>query len=245
MKKPIIAITSDISRFSSMSSNDQAIDYAPRDIIRAIYKVGGIPIILPSPTYVEDTNFEALLSTFDGLLIPGGPDIDPKFFKEEAIPEIGATFYERDQFEIPLIQEAQKYGKAILGICRGIQAINIACGGNVYQDLAKQYSNLKIKHRQSPTEGSFPTHKIKVEKDSRLAKIVGYESFVNSRHHQAIKDLGKNLKITATSSDGVIEGIESKNSDRILAVQWHPESMWQVFPDQLKLFEDLVKRAGN
>ncbi|WP_180370919.1 gamma-glutamyl-gamma-aminobutyrate hydrolase family protein, partial [Oenococcus oeni] len=82
-------------------------------------------------------------------------------------------------------------------------------------------------------------------KDSRLAKIVGYESFVNSRHHQAIKDLGKNLKITATSSDGVIEGIESKNSDRILAVQWHPESMWQVFPDQLKLFEDLVKRAGN
>lgn len=245
MKKPIIAITSDISRFSSMSSNDQAIDYTPRDIVRAIYKVGGIPIILPAPTYVEDTNFEELINTFDGLLIPGGPDVDPKFFNEEAIPEIGAIFYERDQFEIPLIQEAQKSGKAILGICRGIQVINIAFGGNVYQDLAKQYPDLKIKHSQFPTEGSFPTHKVNIGKDSQLAKIIGDESFVNSRHHQAVKDLGKNLKITATASDGVIEGIESKDSDQIIAVQWHPESLWQVFPDQLKLFENLVKRAGN
>ncbi|MDN6899776.1 gamma-glutamyl-gamma-aminobutyrate hydrolase family protein [Oenococcus sicerae] len=245
MKKPIIAITADIYRLKSMSSNDQAIDYAPRDIIRAVYQVGGIPIVLPAPTDIKETDFNELTENFDGLLIPGGPDVDPSFFNEDPIPQLGGVFYERDQFEIHLISAAVKTGKAIFGICRGIQAINVALGGNLYQDLAAQYPDLKIKHRQYPTEGSFPTHQVTITEGSELAKIIGRQSFVNSRHHQAVKDLGKGLKVTAMASDGVIEGIGSSDSNQIVAVQWHPESMWQRFPEQLKLFKNFVERAED
>ncbi|MCV3295824.1 MAG: gamma-glutamyl-gamma-aminobutyrate hydrolase family protein [Oenococcus sp.] len=245
MKKPIIAITSDISRSQSMSSNDQAIDYAPRDIVRAINQVGGIATILPAPTSIHENDIGQLVDAFDGLLIPGGPDIDPRFFGEDPIPQLGGTFYERDQFEMSLIQAAVKAGKAIFGICRGIQSINVALGGNLYQDLAAQYPDLKIKHRQSPTEGSFPTHRVTMEKGSELAKILGQEGFVNSRHHQAVKELGTGLKVTAKAPDGVIEGIESLDSDQIIAVQWHPESMWQRFPEQLALFQNFIDRAGT
>ncbi len=128
----------------------------------------------------------------------------------------------------------------ILGICRGAQIINVALGGNVYQDLASQYPGKILKHHQS-APGDQPTHFVSVNHDSKLFKTIGDNVFVNSRHHQAIKDVPEGLQIVATASDGVIEAIENKDAS-VQAVQWHPENMWQHDSRQLQIFKDFIDR---
>ncbi|WP_270767672.1 gamma-glutamyl-gamma-aminobutyrate hydrolase family protein [Lacticaseibacillus rhamnosus] len=244
--RPIIALTGDSMVAPSPVINLNYADMAPNMIKNAIVKVGGAPLILPYP---EDDAAAASLAAqyvdvFDGLVLPGGPDVDPTFYHEEPIQAMGRATYQKDRFEIALIKATLKADKPIFAICRGIQILNVALGGNLYQDLPSQNPQATIRHAQA-APGQWPTHHVAITPGSHLAALLGTSSYVNSRHHQAVKDVAASLKVTAKAPDGVVEAVESKKSNLILGVQWHPENMWQQFPEQLPLFADVVKRAGG
>ncbi|MFT9457592.1 MAG: gamma-glutamyl-gamma-aminobutyrate hydrolase family protein [Liquorilactobacillus hordei] len=244
--KPIIGIPSDqlIETNPRMPGDYPA--YAPHDVKEVIYAADGIPVILPFPESFSDVedSIQDIIAMIDGLMLPGGPDVNPLFFGEEPIPEIGMTIGMEDRFEIALIKEAVKVGKPIFGICRGIQVLNVALGGTLYQDLGAQNPSVKIQHAQA-TLGHFKTHHVKIEENSQLFNLLGGSSVVNSRHHQAIKQIADSLIVTATSPDGIVEAVESERSNQILAVQWHPENLWQNDKVQFKLFTDFVTRAAK
>ncbi|MCT3035546.1 gamma-glutamyl-gamma-aminobutyrate hydrolase family protein [Pediococcus parvulus] len=240
--KPVIAITADVRVADSEVINERRADFAPRGAVDAVLAASGLPIVLP---YTAPELSEELVNTFDGLLIPGGPDVDPTFFGEEPIPEIGRTYYKRDAFEIALVKATMAAKKPIFGICRGIQVINIAMGGTVFQDLGVQDPSCRIRHAQA-APGEFPTHHVVIEPHSYVRSILKTDrSYVNSRHHQAVRKVAVGLTVSAQSDDQVIEAVESTQNSEIVAVQWHPENMWQEFPDQLEFFKDLVKRSQH
>ncbi len=219
--------------------------YAPHDVKEAFIKLGAIPLIIAFPDDVSkvDQLAQDYVQLIDGLMLPGGPDVDPTFYGEEPHPKIGMTLYQKDRFEIALIKAALAADKPIFGICRGIQIMNVAMGGTLYQDLESQYPELKIQHPQA-TLGQFATHHVELTAGSKLAKLYGRSTIkVNSRHHQAVKAVGKGLKVTAVAPDGVVEGMESTDTDLFLGVQWHPENMWQQEdPQQLVVFQDFLDR---
>ncbi|QVI35716.1 gamma-glutamyl-gamma-aminobutyrate hydrolase [Lacticaseibacillus chiayiensis] len=244
--RPIIALTGDSMVAPSPVINLNYADMAPNMIKNAIVKVGGAPLILPYPEddAVAETLAQQYVAVFDGLVLPGGPDVDPTFYHEEPIQAMGRATYQKDRFEIALIKATLKARKPIFAICRGIQILNVALGGTLYQDLPSQNPKATIRHSQA-APGQWPTHHVAIKPGSHLASLVGTSSYVNSRHHQAVKDVASELKVTAQAPDGVVEAVESKDSDLILGVQWHPENMWPSFSDQLPLFRDIVKRAGS
>lgn len=221
--------------------------YAPHDVKEAFIKLGAIPLIIAFPDDVSkvDQLAQDYVQLIDGLMLPGGPDVDPTFYGEEPHPKIGMTLYQKDRFEIALIKAALAADKPIFGICRGIQIMNVAMSGTLYQDLESQYPELKIQHPQA-TLGQFATHHVELTAGSKLAKLYGRSTIkVNSRHHQAVKAVGKGLKVTAVAPDGVIEGMESTDTDLFLGVQWHPENMWQQEdPQQLVVFQDFLDRIA-
>ncbi len=221
--------------------------YAPHDVKEAFIKLGAIPLIIAFPDDVSkvDQLAQDYVQLIDGLMLPGGPDVDPTFYGEEPHPKIGMTLYQKDRFEIALIKAALAADKPIFGICRGIQIMNVAMSGTLYQDLESQYPELKIQHPQA-TLGQFATHHVELTAGSKLAKLYGQSTIkVNSRHHQAVKAVGKGLKVTAVAPDGVIEGMESTDTDLFLGVQWHPENMWQQEdPQQLVVFQDFLDRIA-
>ncbi|KRL97703.1 gamma-glutamyl-gamma-aminobutyrate hydrolase family protein [Liquorilactobacillus satsumensis] len=217
--------------------------YAPHDIKEAVFAAGGLPLILPFPDKreVAAETAKELSTLLDGLLLAGGPDVDPLFFDEEPLPALGMTLAAKDWFEGALIKEMLAAHKPILGICRGIQILNATLGGTLYQDLKTQYSGYAVQHRQAAL-GHLPTHHVSVVPQSYLGKLLGTKLVVNSRHHQAIRTLAPGLSATAFATDGVIEALESKGQE-VLAVQWHPENLWQNDPVEFRLFTDFVKRA--
>ena len=163
-------------------------------------------------------------------------------YGEEPIPECGGAAYMKDVFEIALIKATVAAGKPIFGICRGLQVINVALGGNLYQDLAAQNSECKIRHAQA-ARGDLPTHHVNATVGSQIAQLVGERAYVNSRHHQAARNIAASLQVTARADDGVVEALETRESDQILAVQWHPENMWRQSKQQAALFTNFVQRA--
>ena len=246
--KPKIGIPTDelIEVNPVMPNNHPA--YAPHDVKEAFIKLDALPLIIAFPDDVSQTEQLAqdYVQLIDGLMLPGGPDVDPTFYGEEPHPNIGMTLYQKDLFEIALIKAALAANKPIFGICRGIQIMNVAMGGTLYQDLESQYPDLKIQHPQA-TLGQFATHHVDLTPDSRLAALYGKTTIkVNSRHHQAVKTVGKGMRVTAVAPDGVVEGMESIDNDLFLGVQWHPENMWQQEdPQQLVVFQDFLDRIAT
>ncbi|WP_335582987.1 gamma-glutamyl-gamma-aminobutyrate hydrolase family protein [Companilactobacillus crustorum] len=233
----VIGITADTFLSATAVINEKSMDFIPRPLVEGILKAGGIPVGLP---HIPKEEINGLIARLDGIIFPGGPDVDPTFMGEEPIPSLGVTNRERDLFEIALIRTAVAKKVPILGICRGAQIINVALGGTVYQDINAQYPGKVIKHHQS-SPGGQPTHFVSVDHNSKLFQAIGDNAFVNSRHHQAIKDLSTELKIAATASDGIIEAVENTDAT-VQAVQWHPENMWQEYPRQLQIFRDFIDR---
>lgn len=222
MKKPIVAVTADVILTEMKIQNQRKADYAPRPLMDALGRNGFLPIILAYSDYADPEDFA---DTFDALVIPGGVNPSPRFYGEEPVWSLGPTFVKRDIFEIGLIKACIKRNKPILGICRGMQLINVTLGGTLWQDMS--YQNPKaffIQHMQrGPAD--LTTHSITIEKGSRLYDIFGEEIFVNSIHKESIKKLAPALTATAHARDGVIEAVEGKDSDLITGVQWHPENM--------------------
>ena len=241
MNKPIIGITADTLNEPTRVINLQNADYAPRDIKEAIHKAGGVPIILPFPEDVSQAPELAsqLIEFVDGLILPGGTDVDPTLFGEEPIFELGRTNLLRDVFELEMVKAAVASEKSVFGICRGLQLINVAFGGTLWQDLHTQSPESFIKHSQEAA-GGLPTHHIQIDKENFLFDILGKQAYVNSRHHQAVKKLADGFVSTAKAADSVIEAIEDSKR-RIFAVQWHPENMAFTDEKQFQIFDHFVK----
>lgn len=239
MSKLRIAITADTYPYASDVTNLVRAPFTARGLVDVIHELGALPIVLPD---VPDINGSDYAELFDALVLPGGPDMDPTFFGEEPTWKIGTTNYLRDVFETEIFRAFRASGKPIFGICRGCQLINTVMGGTIYQDLPSQNPDAYIRHSQA-APGAYPTHHITVEKDSVIAHALGETAYVNSRHHQAIRDVAPGLRATAKAPDGVVECVESADSDQIVAVQWHPENMWQEHPEMRALFADFIARA--
>lgn len=208
----------------------------------AINQAGGIAFVLPIIT--DEDILKNALKKCDGFLLSGGPDIDAVYFGEANMPYGREISPFRDAMEILVAQRAIALNKPILGICRGTQVINIAFGGNIYQDIVEENKdNRIIKHLQEAPVW-YPVHNIVIEKESKLASLFDKSSIkVNSFHHQAIKNVASGFRITSMALDGIIESIEHKAHIFAVGVQWHPELMWQEDRMHLKLFEELVKCA--
>ena len=239
MSKLRIAITADTYPYASDVTNLVRAPFTARGLVDIINELGALPVVLPD---VPAAKGEDYVELFDALIIPGGPDADPTFYGEEPSRHSGSTNYKRDVFEAELFKAFYKAGKPIFGICRGCQFINILMGGSVYQDLAADNPDSYIRHSQG-ADGSYPTHHVEIAKGSSLYKSLGATAYVNSRHHQGIKKVGEGLTVTAKAADGVVEAIETADG-QIVAVQWHPENMWQEHAEMRRLFEDFIGRVA-
>ncbi len=237
MPRKLIGITCETTLKAGLESARQAL---PRPYVWAIEKAGGVPILLPATTAIE--NAERYLSVLDGLLLSGGVDVDPACYGEEPHPELGRVDSDRDAIEIPLAQLALAQDMPIFAICRGIQVLNVAMGGTLYQDLPTQKpSHLQHQQRHDGVPRDTATHTIRIEAASRLAEIVGDTCMAtNSFHHQALKAVAQGLVVTAHAEDGIIEGVESTAHRYVLGVQFHPEETAFVDEKSMRLFEAFV-----
>ena len=206
--------------------------------LRAILRAGGIPLTLPLAT--SRKAIREISQRVDGLLVTGGNfDIHPKVYGEEPLEALGEVKEERTQFELELIALALERNLPILGVCGGAQAINVAVGGSLYQDIATQIPHA-LEHQQSALKEQGG-HPIKIHERTKLRRIVGRDRLeVNTTHHQAVRKLGRSLIVNATAKDGIVEGIESKDHSFVLGVQWHPEFLTQRDISQRKIFASLI-----
>ncbi|MFH0716273.1 gamma-glutamyl-gamma-aminobutyrate hydrolase family protein [Staphylococcus delphini] len=198
--------------------------YVNQDYIHTIVKHHAVPIVLP--VHESHTLIPQQLAHIDGLILSGGQDVSPSLYDEEPYEKLGPTLLKRDLFDYKLIQAAKEKGIPILGICRGAQLINVYHGGTLYQDLSyREQQTLRHHQGQDPTE---TTHTVHIEPTSRLAHVFETDTMrVNSFHHQAINKVAPQFKVAASTSDGVVEAIESTDYPYLLGIQWHPEMLWR------------------
>ena len=233
--KPRIAITLELSAKGERRLNFLDLAYA-----ECVERAGGLPLYfpsLPSPEFVDEA-----VAMIDGLVLTGGADIHPSYYGEEISAPIILSPNQRTDFDLHLFQASLKAGKPILAICHGMQIMNVAPGGALFQDIPSQAPG-SLSHRGE--KDSVPArHKVTVEAGSRLAGIMAgmVEFEVSSTHHQAVKTLGKNLQISARAPDGIVEGIEHPDHPKVIGIQWHPEKDPQSEPTH-RLFQALVDMA--
>ncbi len=223
MSRPLIGITSGHTK----NEYGQPAVQVLRTYIREVIKADGIPLVIPSET--PATMLEELYKRLDGLILTGGDDIGIQYFNGEPHPAVSKADNERDNIEITLAKIAAKGRKPLLGICRGIQTLNVALGGDLYTHIQDQHPEKK-KHNFYPDyPRDLVSHPVTIKKESKLFQIVGKEKIdVNSLHHQGIKTLASQLIATAHAPDGLIEAAELPEHPFAIALQWHPE--W--IPDQ-------------
>jgi len=242
-RKPIIGING--MRWPDESEEMFTMDKTQIHYIGAVQKAGGIPITLPVLEDFDPETIKRQIELIDGLLIQGGIDVDPSLFGEERKPELDITDIQTDKFILELIKQAKEKKIPIFGICKGIQILNVAFGGTLFQDL--KYAGLESdSHRQKANDICNHKHTINVEKNSLLSKLIPNKDklFVNSFHHQAVKELGKGFSVDAKSDDGIIEAIHlNDESHWVFAVQWHPEQLIRTSDDFIPIFNEFVKQA--
>lgn len=216
----------------------------PSSYLHAIEAAGAVPLLIQPTTSTE--TLAALYSRCDRLLLAGGEDVHPSAYGAAPHPKLELTNPQRDTAELWLARRALADGMPILGICRGMQLLNVALGGTLYQDLADERPG-PIAHTFGDTRRDFRalSHSITLEPDSWLAETLGIgELAVNSLHHQAIRDLAPGLRVVAHAPDGVIEAVEGTGAGFVVAVQSHPELIWQdTDPRWARLFHAFVQKS--
>jgi putative glutamine amidotransferase len=212
----------------------------------AVTIVGGVPWMIPLLEDDPDTLRE-IYDRLDGLLLPGGVDMDPRSYGETPHPSLGRIDPARDRVELQLTRWAIEDQKPVLGLCRGIQVINVALGGTLYQDLKSELPGA-VKHDYFPTQGferDHLAHEVTLSPGSRLlATLESPRIKVNSMHHQGLKQMGRGLTPAATAPDGLIEGVEGASSHFLVGVQWHPEVFEMTDPHTRHLFREFIAAAG-
>lgn len=208
--------------------------------MQGVMEAGGFPVMLP---LTEDIDLiRQMVSVCDGFLFTGGQDVSPGLYGEEKLLQCGECSPERDRMETALLKEVLYADKPLLGICRGIQLLNVALGGTLYQDIPVQVQT-ETEHHQAPPY-DIPVHEVCVREGTVLYDLLGTQSIrVNSYHHQAIKDLSSQLEVMAVSGDGLIEGVYMPDKKFIWAVQWHPEFSYHTDENSRKIFKAFVSSA--
>ena len=202
-----------------------------------ILESGGVPLMLP---YTDNLDVLRKCSDVcDGFLFTGGQDVSPALYNQEPVNEKASVCSIRDRMELTLLDIAKQSDKPVLGICRGIQLINAAHGGNLYQDITAEYPT-KIIHNQQPPY-NVPVHKVKIVKESPLYSLLGLDEIdVNSFHHQAVKELAEELKVMAISEDGLIEAVYHPGYRFLWAVQWHPDFLLKSDKVSKSIFQAFI-----
>lgn len=226
--QPCIAVTA-----RSFMNGPHRAFFSNEQYLKAIIAANGNPMIV-TPNSVQ--NLDDIIERCDGLLVTGGTDMNPNLYKQNNHELTAGVDDEIDALDLFLIQACYKYHKPILGICRGIQAINVAFGGTLIQDIPSQYSLVREGGHMQTKPGNEIEHMVYFTKGTYAHQLFGDVHAVNSFHHQAIFHLGKNLKVSGTSEDGIIESIEG---DKLFAVQWHPERLLDD-EKQLQIFTDFI-----
>lgn len=207
--------------------------------VQAVRRAGGLPLLLPAVGAVDGAEWERSL---DGLLLSGGGDVDPELYGEEPLVENGRIDPEADAFEIALCRAFLERRKPVLGVCRGAQLLNVAAGGDLYQDLFRQ-AKTRLQHVQRAPRW-HGTHRVRIAPGSLLAAVVGVESLrVNSFHHQAIRRVAPGFVASAQASDGIVEALERPGDRFTLGVQWHPEHLRD--PAAAAIFDAFVAAAAG
>lgn len=236
-KSPIIGISANLLPIENGPFQGRERAAVVYDYVQAVKLAGGIPILLP---IIEgEQAIQQQVDLIDGLLLSGGYDVSPLYYGEEPQRDLGEIRPERDAYELALIHTAYASQKPILGICRGLQLLNVAFGGTLYQDIPHALpTSLQHNQKAKPEEAS---HTVKLVEDSLLQQLMKTPSLLtNSYHHQAIKEVAPGFQVNARAHDEIIEGIEKIGNLFILAVQWHPELMMMKHPNMQKLFQGLV-----
>lgn len=247
-KRPIIGIpTQNLQSLGGISADIPASWVMSHRYILTLTAVGAIPWMIPLVGDDEDT-LRGIYDQLDGVFLPGGADIDPGSYGADRHPRCDRSDTDRDRVELTLVNWAMVDHKPVLGVCRGIQIMNLAAGGTLYQDIADEVLGA-IKHDYFPFGGKFPrdflAHDVRIEPDSQLYAIHGARTVrVNSMHHQGIRTLGGGLIATAHAPDGLIEGAEAADGAYFVGVQWHPEALTEGDSASRRLFAGFIEAAA-
>lgn len=243
MAYPIIGVT---SRTAPVLPSLLPSTMVQTSYTKAILRAGGLPVLIPSD--IQENGWPELIARFDGILFTGGGDIAIEHFDGEPHPAVYGIEAPRDAIELGLARAAIEAGKPILGICRGLQVLNVAWGGTLYTHIPDQIENALVHEFPGDDNVQARTalaHTVKLEADSSIAKIMGVVSLqVNSLHHQGIKEVAPNFKAVAYAPDGLVEAIEGLDQGFAIAVQWHPEWLTDQVATQ-RLFKAFVDSAAE
>ena len=210
---------------------------AGHDYMKSLVAVGAVPVIIPFVNDIALAKDYAIMC--DGLILPGGNDVDPSFYASQKKMHCGETDKEFDRWQMALLENFLVFSRRVLGINRGMQLINVYFGGSLYQDIVKEYKKARAKHMNNGLKEEM-SHAVETVPGSSLWNVLGDRFLVNSFHHQAIKRPGSELCVTAMSTDGLIEGIVS-NDGLASGVQWNPESFLRLSSNpMIALFQDFV-----
>ena len=242
--RPLIGISCSMGQaiYSMTQDNVPQLQHRLGDnYVKAVMEAGGIPVLLPNSTDLSCV--EEIAAGLDGFLLSGGGDVDPALFGQRATAQLGAVTPRRDDFELALARYLlNETDKPVLGICRGIQVMNVAMGGTLHIDLP---SDGKLCHSLSMYPRNVRSHDIRIAPQTRLEAIMeGVTGRVNSFHHQAIRDIAECFKVSAVSEDDVVEAVEMAGDRFVVGVQWHPEELTE-FPEARNLFRSFVEAAAR
>jgi putative glutamine amidotransferase len=235
---------------STIDDHDAAGIHAPRfslnqSYAKAVEAAGGIPILIPQ--IEEASALRRIYDMLDGIMLPGGLDIHPKYYGQEPHPALDPTDLGLDFVETSILPWALEDDMPVLGICRGEQVVNVVMGGTLIQDIYTQYPTT-IDHRESFKRRirDFLAHDIAIDPESRLRALAGEDRiWVNTSHHQAVDKVAPGLVATAWSPDGIVEAVEAPNHRFLMAVQCHPEEMWRKHAWARRLFKSFVDTAAD
>ncbi len=238
-EKPIIGISGNmmIDQGGMFPGYERA--YVNDDYVQAVIRGGGIPFIIPISECEEV--IKAQVKNMDGFIFSGGYDVNPLLYGEEPSQKLGEIYPKRDVFDAMLMKMAMEHKKPIIGICRGMQMLNVVSGGSLYQDLS-YIKGCYIKHVQGHSP-SIPTHTVDIVEGTKLHNILGEQVVTNSFHHLALKDIAPGFIVCARAKDGVVEAIEKNEDTFVLGLQWHPEMMSKDHPNMDKIFKKLIEES--
>jgi putative glutamine amidotransferase len=242
IKRPLIGVTT--GREKSQRFFGLSLYIMNQTYVRTLENLGALPVMIP--LNMSEATLYGMFARLDGLFLPGGEDIDPSNYGEDRHPLLGATDRERDRTELLLTRWAIEEGMPVLGVCRGVQMINVACGGTLIQDLHNEQPDLE-KHDYFPPsyERYRISHGVSIVPDSHLALAMGQVHEVNSMHHQGIDQVGYGLRVVARAEDGLPEALEAPQLPFVVGVQWHPEELSKTDQMSANLFYNFVEAAAG